>query len=54
MSNDAHGAALARLETRIAMEAALKHFPEWTVDGDNAVMTAGIDTRGWDSLPVEV
>ena len=48
------GAALARLETRIAMEAALKHFPEWTVDGDNAVMTAGIDTRGWDSLPVEV
>jgi hypothetical protein len=28
--------------------------PEWTVDLDAAVMTKGIHTRGWDSLPVDV
>lgn len=48
------GAALARIETKIALEAVLKRFPEWTVDRDDAVMTTGIDTRGWDALPVEI
>jgi cytochrome P450 len=48
------GAALARLETRVSMEAALKHFPNWTVDHSGARLTSGIDTRGWDSLPVIV
>jgi cytochrome P450 len=48
------GASLARIETRIATEAVLQRFPDWTVDLDNAVMTGGIDTRGWDVLPVEV
>ena len=48
------GASLARLEARIAVEAVLARFPEWTVDLDAAVMTSGIDTRGWESLPVEV
>lgn len=48
------GAALARLETRVALEAVLQRVPEWTVDTDDAVMTGGIDTRGWDSLPVQV
>jgi cytochrome P450 len=48
------GASLARLELQIALEAVLKRFPEWTVDLDNAVMVSGIDTRGWDRLPVEV
>jgi hypothetical protein len=36
------------------MEAALKYFPDWTVDQDNVALTTGIDTRGWDSLPVDV
>jgi cytochrome P450 len=48
------GASLARLETRIAMQAALRCFPEWHIDRDRAEMTTGIDTRGWDSLPTHV
>jgi hypothetical protein len=28
--------------------------PEWTVDYDGAQLTSGIDTRGWDRLPVHV
>jgi cytochrome P450 len=46
------GASLARLEARVAVEAALRHFPGWVIDRDRAVMTTGIDTRGWDALPV--
>jgi len=48
------GASLARLEVRIAMEEILKRVPEWTVDHDGAALTTGIDTRGWDRLPVDV
>lgn len=48
------GAALARLETRLAVQAVLERFPDWTVDHDAARLTGGIDTRGWDHLPVEV
>src|SRR5262249_51291909 len=46
------GASLARLETRLAIEAVIKRFPDWTVDHDGAQLTSGIDTRGWDRLPV--
>jgi hypothetical protein len=39
----------------MALEAALRCFPGWTVDHDRgAVLTSGIDTRGWDRLPVSV
>jgi cytochrome P450 len=48
------GASLARLETRVALEAILRRFPEWAVDHDNAKLTTGINTRGWDFLPVSV
>jgi cytochrome P450 len=48
------GASLARLEMRLVMEEVLGRFPEWTVDEDNARLTEGIDTRGWDMLPVSV
>jgi cytochrome P450 len=48
------GASLARLEARIVLGEVLERFPEWTVDETNAELTAGIDTRGWDSLPVDV
>ena len=31
------GAALARLEGRVALDEVLKRFPEWEIDWDNAV-----------------
>ena len=37
------GAALARLEGRIALEEVLKRFPEWEVDWDNAKLVADLD-----------
>lgn len=48
------GASLARLEMRVLLDAVLDRFPEWTVDEDRAELTKGIDTRGWDALPVSV
>jgi cytochrome P450 len=48
------GASLARLEIRLAIEAVIKRFPSWTVDHESAQLTSGIDTRGWDRLPVEI
>jgi cytochrome P450 len=48
------GANLARIESRIALETILPRIPEWTCDFDNGVLTAGIDTRGWSSLPVSI
>ncbi len=48
------GAALARLEGRVALEEVLKRFPEWDVDWDNAVQARTSTVRGWESLPVVV
>ena len=48
------GAALARLEGRIALEEVLKRFPEWEVDWDRAVQAHTSTVRGWDSLPVKI
>jgi cytochrome P450 len=48
------GASLARMETRLAIESFTKRFPEWAVDHDGAKLTGGIDTRGWDNLPVDL
>jgi cytochrome P450 len=48
------GANLARLEARIALETILPRIPEWVCDYDSAVLTPGIDTRGWERLPVTV
>jgi cytochrome P450 len=48
------GANLAKIEGRIALETILRRIPEWTVDYDNAVLTKGIDTRGWERLPVSI
>jgi cytochrome P450 len=47
------GAALARLEGRIALEEVLKRFPEWDVDWANAVQAHTSTVRGWESLPVK-
>jgi cytochrome P450 len=46
------GAALARLEGRVALDEVLERFPSWEVDWDNAVQARTSTVRGWESLPV--
>jgi cytochrome P450 len=46
------GAALARLEGRVALDEVLKRFPEWEVDWEHAKMARTSTVRGWESLPV--
>ena len=48
------GAALARMEGRIALEAILDRFPEWKVDHDAAVRLHTSTVRGWINVPVSV
>jgi cytochrome P450 len=47
------GAALARLEARIAIEEILQRFPEWDVDMDAAKLDSS-QVRGWSTLPVHL
>jgi cytochrome P450 len=46
------GAALARLEGRVALDEVLNWFPEWEVDRDNARLSPTSTVRGWETLPV--
>ena len=46
------GAALARLEGRVALDEVLKRFPKWEVDWENAVQARTSTVRGWERLPV--
>jgi cytochrome P450 len=46
------GAALARMEGRVAMEEVLRRFPEWDVDWDHAEQARTSTVRGWEHLPV--
>jgi cytochrome P450 len=46
------GAALARLEGRVALEEVLIRFPEWEVDLANACRSPSATVRGWDAMPV--
>ncbi len=48
------GAALARLEGRIALEEVLARFPDWEVDLANAQRSPSATVRGWDSMPVVI
>ena len=48
------GAALARLEGRVALDEVLNRFPTWEVDWDNAVQARTSTVRGWDHMPVFV
>lgn len=48
------GAALARVEARVALEEVLKRFPEWEIRHDEAVMASTSTVRGWESLPATV
>ena len=48
------GAALARLEGRIALDEVLQRFPEWEVDWDSAKLSPTSTVRGWETLPVSL
>jgi cytochrome P450 len=48
------GAALARLEAKIALEEFLARFPKWDVDWDNTVLSSTSTMRGWETLPIRV
>jgi cytochrome P450 len=46
------GAALARLEGRVALDEVLQRWPDWEVDTEHAVQAHTSTTRGWEALPV--
>ena len=46
------GAALARLEGRVALDEVLKRWTDWEVDWDNAKQAHTPTVRGWERLPV--
>jgi cytochrome P450 len=46
------GAALARLEGRVALEEVLKRFPQWEIDRSGAKLASTSTVRGWETLPV--
>ncbi|UDY36673.1 cytochrome P450 [Dermatobacter hominis] len=46
------GAALARVEGRVALDEVLDRWPEWDVDWDNAKQAHTAHVRGWERLPV--
>jgi cytochrome P450 len=48
------GAALARMEGRIALEETLKRFPEWQVDHGRARRLHTSTVRGWAEVPITV
>lgn len=48
------GAALARLEGRVALEELLRRFPRWDVDWDNARLAQTSTVRGWEALPLVI
>ncbi len=48
------GAALARLEGRVALDAVLDRFPEWDVDLTRAKLAPTSTVRGWETLPAIV
>ncbi len=45
------GAALARLEGRIALDEVLQRFPEWEIDMSGAKLAPTSTVRGWETLP---
>jgi cytochrome P450 len=48
------GAALARLEGRIALDEVLNRFPTWEVDLERAKLAPTSTVRGWESLPASI
>ena len=47
------GAALARLEGRVALDEMLTRFPDWEVDVANTELDHTV-TRGWKALPISL
>ncbi len=48
------GAALARLEGRVALDEVLNRFPTWEVDRARARLAPASTVRGWETLPAVV
>jgi cytochrome P450 len=48
------GAALARLEGRVALDEVLDRFPDWEIDDDRIALAPTSTVRGWESLPVHL
>ena len=48
------GAALARLEGRVALDEVLNRFPDWEVDEDNVTVSSTSTVRGFETMPVFV
>ncbi|GGV39774.1 cytochrome P450 [Actinomadura cremea] len=48
------GAALARLEGRVALEEILRRFPSWDVEWDGAKLAQTSTVRGWETLPLVI
>jgi cytochrome P450 len=46
------GAALARLEGRVALDEVLNRFPDWSVNWEGAIQAHTPTVRGWERLPV--
>ena len=46
------GAALARVEGRVALDEVLERFPTWEIDVDRAEQARTSTVRGWERLPV--
>jgi cytochrome P450 len=46
------GAALARLEGRVALDEVLRRWPDWEVDWERAEQAHTPTVRGWERLPV--
>jgi cytochrome P450 len=48
------GAALARLESRIALEETFARFPTWEIDESKLEMVRTVSVRGYSSVPISV
>ncbi|MFI8075832.1 cytochrome P450 [Streptomyces sp. NPDC086033] len=48
------GAALARLEGKVAAEEILRRFPAWDVDWEGAELAQTSTVRGWKTLPLVI
>ena len=48
------GAALARLEARVALEEWWRRFPDYEIEPDGAVRVHSVNVRGFAALPVRV